>query len=712
LDGFDPDAFVRISGVTGVGVIFRGCTFINKTTSATPDYHKGVGIYSRDGNFGLAQYTYCKQKQQPCPSPITVPSKFQGLYYGIKAINTNTATLCDIQNTNFTTNHRAVYLANMNYPIITKDTFDIPDGSSSNDTCYGLYLNSCSHYTVQEDSLISNYQPGGTQSGKSVGMVINNSGKDINEIYNNHFQHLMYGVIAQNKNRNPADTTGLCIKCNDFYSTKYDLIVNKQKDSADWGIARNQGWKKFQTDPAGNTFSKSHLDSTNMLADIDNEDAVFNYFHHIQTYPITYRVDPAFSDINYVKRKPTNWSYIKTVVCPSKLSGGSGSSSEDELKQQFVVQQQSVDSVSSTLSALTDGGNTTDLTSIVANSNTSDALQIRQQLLGYSPYLSDTVMKTAIQKENVLPNEMIRDILIANPQAPKSEGVMDQLNNRSIPMPDSMLAQIQNGASILGAKDSLGAVLYNHLQAEHEIFTKLVTLYKQDTLNHSAASDSLIALFNADHTLSSKYQLAFEYLSRKDTTGVRTILNSIPSMFSLSTEETSFYQEYLTYFGVMNSLTAQGKSITGLSPSQIATMQSLMENSSDPVQSLARNVLTANNLCNYSEPIILPDETKSAKQKRYVKTSQITTQSYMKLFPNPANGFIIVEYNLKDKFTAGQVGEISVMSFQGQRLIKEVITKQQDQVLINTSTLSVGTYLCTLKLSGKVIENQRFIVVR
>jgi len=84
----------------------------------------------------------------------------------------------------------------------------------------------------------------------------------------------------------------------------------------------------------------------------------------------------------------------------------------------------------------------------------------------------------------------------------------------------------------------------------------------------------------------------------------------------------------------------------------------------------------------------------------------------MKLFPNPANEFIIVEYNLKDKFTIGQVGEISVTSFQGQKLIKEMITKQQDEVLINTSTLSVGTYLCTLKLSGKVIETQRFIVVR
>jgi len=715
LDGTDPLYFVRIREVGGVGVIFRGCTFKNRNSTIIPDYHKGIGIYSIDGIFGIDQYTYCKQKMIPCPSPITVPSTFQGLYYGIKAVNSNTSYLADIVNTSFKNNHHAVYLANMNYPNIIKDTFDIPAATSS-DTCYGIYLDHCSFYTVQEDSLKSNYQPGGSQSYKTVGMVINHSGEDINEIYNNHFSNIMYGAIAENLNRNKMDTTGLCIKCNDFFSTKYDVVVNQQGTNSDWGIARNQGWKRFHTDPAGNTFSLSHLNGTNSLADIDNDDAMFNYFYHNKG-STTNRVYPNYCD-TVLPNPPVSLIYSwqdyisKNFACPSKLSGGSGSSFEDELKLQMAVEQQSVDSVSSTLSAFTDGGNTTDLTSMVANSNSSDALQIHQQLLGYSPYLSDTVMKTAILKENVLPNEMIRDILVANPQAPKSDGVMDQLNNRSIPMPDSMLAQIQNGVGILGAKDSLGAVLYNHLQAKHEIFTKLVTLYKRDTVNHSAASDSLIELFNADHTLSSKYQLAFEYLSKKDTTGVSRTLSSIPSMFSLSPEETSLHQAYLTYFGVLNSLAPQGKSITGLSPSQIATMQSLMENSSDPVQSLARNVLTANNLCNYNEPIILPEETKSARQKRFVKTSQITTQSYMKLFPNPAREFIIVEYNFKDKFKAGQKGEIIISTIQGQKVQSKLVSKQLDQVLILASLLPMGTYLCSLNLSGKVMEIKRFIIVR
>jgi len=711
LDGTDPLYFVRIRGVGGVGVIFRGCTFKNWNSTNIPDYHKGIGIYSIDGILGIDQYAYCKQKMTPCPSPITVPSTFQGLYYGIKAINTSTSYLSDIVNTNFTNNHHAVYLANMNYPIIIKDTFNIPAATSS-DTCYGIYLNHCSFYTIQEDSLKSTYQPGGSDTYKTVGMVINHSGTDINEIYNNHFSKVMYGAIAENLNRNPSDTTGLCLKCNDFFSTKYDMVVNQQGTNSDWGIARNQGWKQFSTDPAGNTFSKSHLNGTNNLADIDNEDAMFNYFHHIQPPSNIYRVRPDYSDTNKVKRKPVYFDYQKNVVCPSKLSGGNGNGSEDELKAQLAILQQSIDSVSSTLLALTDGGNTTSLNSTVANSEPSESYQIRQQLLGYSPYLSDTVMKTAIQKENVLPNEMIRDILVANPQASKSDGVMDQLNNRSNPMPDSMLAQIQSGISILGAKDSLGAVLHNRLQNKHEIFTKLAALYKRDTVHPSASHDSLIALLNTDHTLSSKYQLVFEYLSRKDTLGVNNTLNNIPSQFSLTPEETTLYQSYMVYFGVMKSLAAQGKSITNMSSSQLITMQSLVENGPDPVQSLSRNVLIANNLCSYMEPIILPDETKSAIQKTPIKTVKIITESFMKLFPNPANQYLIVEYNFKDKFTTGQSGEILITTIQGQKIIHKLINKSTDQVLITTSTLPVGTFLCTLTLSGKVLETQRFIIVR
>jgi len=67
-------------------------------------------------------------------------------------------------------------------------------------------------------------------------------------------------------------------------------------------------------------------------------------------------------------------------------------------------------------------------------------------------------MKSAIQKENVLPNEMVRDVLVANPQSGKSEEIINQLNQRTISMPDSMMAEILDGRLQTSSKDNLESI--------------------------------------------------------------------------------------------------------------------------------------------------------------------------------------------------------------------------------------------------------------
>jgi len=710
IDGVsNPRDFVSLFDVRGV--MFKGCTFRNtkNETPTIPNPRSGNGIYSINASYQVDQFEYCKGSISPCPKPLRNPSTFSGLRYGILAVNADPSFWINVKRTRFEGNYRGIYLGAVDFATITQDTLMVPGLVLALDTCYGLYLDHCTAYKVQENRFVSTFLGGGGVP-NSLGIIVNNSGADPNEIYNNCFRHISYGIIAENLNRNTSDTTGLCIKCNDFDTTSYDIIINQDGNNPNWGIARNQGWKLLQTEPAGNRFSNNH-NALVPYSDINNQASLIHYFHHALHQ--FWRVRPDFSDVNAVVKIPTIHEYNKPAVCPSRITTGGGGISRDDLLRQLSLEQQAIDTLSETLKLLTDGGSTENLNSAIANSSSSEALELRQELLSNSPYLSDTVMQSAIQKENVLPNEMIRDVLVANPQSAKSDVVMNQLNNRVVSIPDSLMAEIQEGAETLSLKDSLGAALYNHQLSKSGIFNDLVRYYHHDTINPSASFDSLISLLRNDGSMSARYQLAFEYLKNNDTSKVQTTLANIPLAFNLDNTQQNIYQAYLSYFGVMNSLKSEGKTIFEMNPQQTATIHGLMANGSGQAQALSRNILIANNLITYAEPILLPDNTKSSKQRiHYPKTGKINNESFIKIFPNPAKQYVILEYNLQDKLQSGQSAIISIATLGGKHIETLQLGKQQDQILLNTSTYSSGTYICTLLLSGKHLDTQKFIIIQ
>jgi hypothetical protein len=262
-----------------------------------------------------------------------------------------------------------------------------------------------------------------------------------------------------------------------------------------------------------------------------------------------------------------------------------------------------------------DGGNTEETNTDIYFSIPPEALTIREDLLEKSPYLSDTVMKSAIAKENVLPNEMIRDILVANPQSATSDGILDQLNERFVPMPDSMMAEILADEEIISAKEALETELASHKQIRSEALTDLIRYYKPDSIN-TECEDSLIALLERENDINIKYQLAFEYLKKGDTIKLDETLNDIPVSFDLNQNQTATHENYLSYFGLLKELNSEGKNILQMDSLQLDAIHELSANGAELVKTYARNILLANGMINYFEPILLDDNLKSSKEKK------------------------------------------------------------------------------------------------
>ena len=115
----------------------------------------------------------------------------------------------------------------------------------------------------------------------------------------------------------------------------------------------------------------------------------------------------------------------------------------------MAVAQQKIDSTQSLLAMLVDGGSTEALQEEVEYSFPPEAMAIYTELIDSSPYLSDTVVSTAIEKEEVLPGAMIRDVMVANPHTAKNDELMNKLDERWTPLPEYMKEQIMQGKNIV-----------------------------------------------------------------------------------------------------------------------------------------------------------------------------------------------------------------------------------------------------------------------
>jgi hypothetical protein len=131
---------------------------------------------------------------------------------------------------------------------------------------------------------------------------------------------------------------------------------------------------------------------------------------------------------------------------------------------------------------------------------------------------------------------------------------------------------------------------------------------------------------------------------------------------------------------------------------------------SEPIQTYSRNVLLAKNLISYQEPVDLPDETKSAPAGRDPKSAKFLRPGSLKLFPNPAQQYVIVEYNFADEVSGSENMVLTIISGDGKTVEQYKIVKPQDQLLINCRNLNSGSYICKMACGKKTLGLGKFII--
>ena len=678
-----PDYFVNLSEINKVN--FKGCEFINNTTQQS--YQTG-GIYSFNSIFYVEGNQYGSTWQN---------NLFKNMYYGIYAIASNPNPFADIRHSTFDLNFRGLYISGMTNARVTSNLIKIDDPFSINGG-YGLYLNGSTGYWVEDNDFMHE-----GQIPKGVGLIINNSGTKPNEIYRNRFNNLTQGISAQQQNSSTYGTpTGLQILCNDFDICTADVLVPKPKPG--YGIAPFQGSNSSQpTDMAGNLFYIPGPVNGD-FDDINNQGRHVTYYYPSNYAPGYIRVKPVDYTQNTVTLEDVTVSTDWTPEngCPSGIEGGGGGGGErssGELMEDMAEAQQKIDSTQNLLAMLVDGGSTEALQEDVEYSFPPEAMAIYNELIDNSPYLSDTVVSTAIEKEEVLPGAMIRDVMVANPHTAKNDELMNKLDERWTPLPEYMKEQILQGKNIVSVLEKTESKLGRFKLDKARAMNELERIYRNDTIG---GLDSLAALYTADGDLESKYKLAFLSGEQGAWSMGMTTLNSIADEFELNSEQQAEYEKMVEFYTLLASLSDSAPDSV-----DVQELSGIIESEKGVAAMYALNMLIDLDEIAYEEPIEMPDFMKSASVNgSFSSIVNNPTPKFLKVMPNPAKEYIILEYELEMQ----REGIVEIADVTGKPVYSVQVSNPKDQMAIDTRKWKPGVYIALLKFDGKLQETVKFAI--
>lgn len=679
-------------------VRFENCSFVDDTYTD----HVGCGIESFNSIFRvLGECTNYSGNE--CTEWDY--GSFTNLNYGVYATAANATDFADIRHTNFNDNFRGVYLSGMTLPRVTSNKFFL-NGAAVNES-YGLYLDGCTQYWVEDNSFKKCAECGHPTG---IGIYVNASGEQPNEIYLNNFDGVEYAVITLGVNRTGrSPSVGLVIRCNNYNNTLFDETIIYDgwvTPPSNHGISKYQGSNTLTpTDMAGNLFYYN----TSVSGDFDDINNQSNHFYYYYSSNAAgYNVEPqdyTVSTVTIVPKFTTSWTY--EGGCPSNLTTGGGGGTEG-LRSSLTEAQSGIENTETILTALIDGGNTEVLNTEVETSTPPETSEIYTLLMNESPYLSETVVETSIVKEEVLPNALIRDIMVANPHTSTSLQLLDKLDDRTNPLPAYMKAQILAGRSIQSLKTELEGQLASYHTNKLRAINSLSRYFNQMPEN-PAITDSLIALYQSDNTVSSRYMQAWLYLQNGQYMQGQSVMAGIPAVFTLSVDELAEYQNMQWLYALLKGLFESDNGLDDISEAQINQLHSIVADETAFASVYARNILLAIDELEYLEPVLLPNDLKSAEvEEAYNEVLNSQAPSILEVYPNPSKDFVIIGYQF-DKETKGM---IEIRDITGKPVQSIPFIGMQDQVTITTRGWTAGVYILSLIVNDKVIETTKFTLVK
>lgn len=620
------------------GVEFNGCTFENNLTSAWKN--QGDGIYGYNADFDV----------RPYPLGTNQPSNtFKFLKHGIVADGdiygfTHSAI---IDRNSFNGNSVGIKIINIPHVSAIRNTFTIGNGSGGieEESCkdnISIYTKNTPQFRVEEN-IFNGVTGSSKKADKTIGTLVDNSGKNDKELYKNSYTSLDMGTLAKGMNgsyiaKKPSGQTGLRLICNTFTTNARDINVTGDPQKFE-GIAYSQGyymlvggtWKMVS---AGNRFM------TSTATHIHNTASNFNYFHYNSVTLPTNIVGP----VTVITADAAN-------ACASRLSSSTNPDRPVELtvnmktdmKNLFYTSKTKRDNRQNVWQGLmNDGRPEQEVLDQISGMSGIGAMNL---LLSYSPYVSGGVIKGTASM-GVMNKSMLKEVLVANPDVIRDMDVMTYLSSSesASPLDEDDREELYGLMQTVTARTLLEAeISFHQANMSHAVNMLLTDIKSKEEVTEA---DSIVVWLNRTGELWAQYQRAYYLFDTGNYQGAQSVLTSfIPGNYTLSEYESSENGALQNIITILKNRKENGRHFETLNNSERNALLDIeamgLPNSSSLASSILAKWGAAAVTC--IEAYYPGTESRMADQKNPADKT-----SLLSVYPNPADEYMVFEYQLQD----------------------------------------------------------------
>ena len=109
------------------------------------------------------------------------------------------------------------------------------------------------------------------------------------------------------------------------------------------------------------------------------------------------------------------------------------------------------------------------------------------------------------------------------------------------------------------------------------------------------------------------------------------------------------------------------------------------------------------------EPVYLPDYLKSTPAWEYNKPTEQFKGSLLKVYPNPADNYFIIDYDLRELEGAAV---IMISDITGKHILSFYLKDQQNQRIVSTKAYPEGMYVIQIFINSVLKESYKINVVK